>query len=329
MISLVLLSLCCLITIGVGDNNVFLLQEDFADNSYALDCGSAKLAGIAANDSKKLLIYDLKEQMLVGEKILPVPGKGVIFSRISYDVIFIVHLGYVSVLKDDELSTYFMPVDSYNKGSFVSVEDYFCFFPEYETAKAVVCMSTDGNTQFFQINSTLREFFGGTAYVNGIWAYVVGYNKTVFKLQWINSSWMYTGFKTGPFNDDMWFSYDGSRIFLSSGDTLESSSSMLLDMQPHGTFEGSEDTYNNSYVYFSQSGQPPFSVAAVRGGSLNDTVYYYNWPYLQLIGEKSVPIPSQAQSVSFSEQVHICDQTKMTYVIAEYAVGRGVAYIPN
>ena len=336
MISLVLLSLCCLITIGVGDNNVFLLQQDLAEGTYALDCASIKLAGISANNSKNLLIYDLKGQLLVSEQALPVPGKRVIFSRSLHGVIFIVHEGYVSVLKGDQLSTYFMPADTYSLGSFVSVEDCVCFFPDLVTAKAIVCMSTDGSTQFFQINSTLSDLYGGVAFMNGIWAYVVGRNGTVLKLQWINNSWMYTGFKTEPefYDGSMWFSNDGSRIFLSNGHTLESSSNIFLDLQPHGSFEDSEDSMNaSSYTYFSQSSQPPFSIAAVRGDSLNDTVYYYNWPYLQQTGAKTVPIPSQAQSISSTEQVHICDQTKMTYVIAEYTVGSkttiGVAYIPN
>ena len=53
--------------------------------------------------------------------------------------------------------------------------------------------------------------------------------------------------------DQIWFSYDGSRIFLNNGVTLYASDDDN-DMQPHGDFNTSHEQYY--YNYFSQSSIP-------------------------------------------------------------------------
>lgn len=112
------------------------------------------------------------------------------------------------------------------------------------------------------------------------------------------------------FGDHLWFSYDGSRIFLANGLTLTSSDGNF-DMTPHGDFNSSYRTYE--YSYFSQSLNSPNVIAGIRSDQ-NHTVYFYSWPYLLPIQSKPVPFPPEGE-VNGAEQVHICNQTGATYVV--------------
>ncbi len=78
----------------------------------------------------------------------------------------------------------------------------------------------------------------------------------------------------------IWYSYDGSRIFLDNGLTLTASSTPQTDMQVHGDFNSSYTKYQ--YNWFSQSGNSPYLIAGLRS-DLNDTVLYYTWPHLLLV----------------------------------------------
>lgn len=105
------------------------------------------------------------------------------------------------------------------------------------------------------------------------------------------------------YGEQLWFSYDGSRIFLDTGLTLTSSNDDS-DMQPHGDFNSSHGMYE--YLYFSQSSKSPYNIVGIRK-DLNDTIFYYSWQYLNFVNSEPIPPPPQGR-IYGAEEVHVCDR---------------------
>ena len=169
----------------------------------------------------------------------------------------------------------------------------------------------------------------GLAFVDSAkdWVYVNSQGLQKYKLskdrhclESVNSGNMNHFFTYGDYRaDQLWFPYDGSRMFLYDGMTLFASDDDN-DMKPHGDFNASYEQYY--YNYFSQSSLPPYNIAGIRT-DINNTVHYYGWPYLMPIANnsaRSIPLPSEARAVG-AKEVHICDTggTDVTYVIVEYS----------
>lgn len=124
------------------------------------------------------------------------------------------------------------------------------------------------------------------------------------------------------YGQHLWFVYDGSRIFLENGLTLTASNDEM-DMEPHGDFNASYETYH--YSYFSQSSEYPNIIAGIRS-DINSTINYYTWPYLKPIKTKSIPTPPQGK-VNGATQVHICGETYTTYAVVKYTFSDGTTKI--
>ncbi len=122
------------------------------------------------------------------------------------------------------------------------------------------------------------------------------------------------------FGNHIWYSYDGSRIFLDNGLTLTASSTPQTDMQVHGDFNSSYTKYQ--YIWFSQSGNSPYLRAGLRS-DLNDTGLYYSWPHLQPSTTKPIPLPKKATQILESEQVHACYENSL-FVFSTYEMTSGV-----
>ena len=122
------------------------------------------------------------------------------------------------------------------------------------------------------------------------------------------------------FGSHIWYSYDGSRIFLDTGMTLMASSDPTTDMHVHGDFNSSYSKYQ--YKWFSQSPDGTHLIAGLRSDT-NGTVFYYKWPLLQPGSSKPIPLPEKATTVANGEQVHACGKNSLL-VFSTYEMSGGV-----
>ena len=165
------------------------------------------------------------------------------------------------------------------------------------------------------------------------WVYVLGDGDQLEKFVG-SSTCLYLTDHTNPdlgydFGEHIWYSYDGSRIFLDNGLTLTASSDSDTDMEVHGDFNSSYAQY--SYTWFAQSGNFPYLIAGLRT-YISGTLNFYSWPYLQPNGTRPIPLPTKnAIGIYKSEQVHYClENSVLVFSVYELLNGvfeTGIAYI--
>ena len=296
------------------NDSIYILKEELS--AYSFSCPPGQLVGLSA-DRMKMLFYDLEKQKLVMSKDLPLPGQ-LIQSSMDGKLQVITHDSYVTIVENYEQKTY--PVQAINASSILIVKDLVCITPWIEDSPSFIC---------FNIKNSSDRWHGCHGYY---------YNEDIEGFVDSAKSWVYTLYlqkynlsKNGEclesvgynryrdiHGDQLWFSYDGSRIFLSNGMTLYASDDDN-DMQHHGDFNASYKEYY--YKYFSQSSIPPYNIAAIRTDH-SSTIYYYSWPYLMPIANSTayIPIPPQAREGG-AEEVYMCNVggKSVTYVLVKYA----------
>ncbi len=316
------------------NSTISIINEDLY--IYVFSCATNQLVALSANQ-KSLLFYDVEKQppssasLLPGDTLsLPMPGE---LLQVSEDghYVAVSHDSYLTVVKKVNNShvswTYLTSI--IKSSSMIIIEGLACLFATSEDwNNNIICLNMeDGNmtTCSSNIDESSWAFTNlakGWVYVGtdpqSMQKYKVSKNKQC--LEYIHgnpelgSKYDYTHY--------LWFSYDGSRIFLDNGLTLTSSDD-TSDMKPHGDFNSSYETFQ--YSYFSQSPNYPYNIAGIRS-DINHTIYQYSWPYLQPLGAESIPHPPQGE-INGAEQVHVCahGQTDSIFIIARYALtGKGV-----
>ena len=309
---------------GVGKQkmqSVYLLGHHF--EQYMFSCTTGMIAGLS-QDRKSILFYNIPKQHFVGEVKLPLPGQLLKWSS-DGDRLVIVHDSYMSVLQNGVLKTTPMPV--VQSSTLVVVNELACVIPAFDWW-VIVCM----NTTTLQIKVCPYQIYpGALAFVDDVkqWVYAVDQDlKPQFMYKFNVLDGCLNFIEINPhFGKHLWFSNNGSRIFLDNGLTLTASSNPQTDMMAHGNFNSSHGTY--SYKWFSQSEKDPYLIAGLRA-DMNDTVVYYSWPHLKPIVSKEIPILENTVQSS-SEQVHICNGGNVyvfsTYTTPDHGDETGVAYM--
>ena len=296
------------------NDSFYILKEELA--VYSFSCPpSGQLVGLSA-DRMTMLYYDLEKQQLAMSKDLPLPGQ-LIQSSMDGKLQVITHDSYVTIVDNYEQKTY--PVPAIKASSIVIVKDLVCITPSIEeNSPSFICFNLKNSSdRWHGCRGGYDEDSQGFVDSAKSWVYTLGSQK--YHLSENGECLEVVSDNTGDgFNGDrLWFSYDGSRIFLNNGMTLFASDDDN-DMQPHGDFNASYEQYY--YNYFSQSSIPPYDIAAIRT-DLNSTIHYYSWPYLMPIANStaSIPIPPQARAAA-AEEVHMCDVggKSVTYMLVKY-----------
>lgn len=293
------------------NDTIYILEEELS--TYSFSCPPGQLVGLSA-DRMTMLFYDLEKQQLVMSKDLPLPGQ-LIQSSVDGKIV-VTHDSYVTIVENYEPKTY--PVSAIKSSSIVIVKDLVCITPSIEESPSFICLNLKNSSDHWHgCGNGYDEDSQGFVDSAKSWVYTLGSQK--YNLSDNGGCLEVVSDNTDSFNSDqLWFSYDGSRIFLNNGMTLFASDDDK-DMQPHGDFNASYREYY--YNYFSQSSLPPYDIAGIRS-DLNSTIHYYSWPYLMSVADSTaaIPIPPQARA-GYAEEVHMCDASgkSVTYVLVKYA----------
>ena len=148
----------------------------------------------------------------------------------------IVHDSYMSVvhIASGEIKTTPMPV--IQSSSLVVVAELACVIPSFDQWTNIVCMSI---TTFQVKTCPYLIYAGGLAFVDTIkeWVYAVDQDLEPQSMYKFTASDGYLHYmRTNPdfgeytFGNHLWFSYNGSVIFLDNGLTLAASSNPQTDM---------------------------------------------------------------------------------------------------
>lgn len=311
-------------------NSIFLINITDV-YSYTYSCSINQLVALSA-DQKSLLFYDIEKlkSPTPTSVNLPLPGELFAISADGQRVV-VTHDSYLSVVRNHghrhDIKTY--PISVVQASSVMIIEELVCLVPAFDQWVYIQCLNMDNGATCTCNNDV---YAGGLGFADTAknWVYVIDQELSPQSMHKYNlSSGQSTGAKTrcleylhdnpdfGTYNygQHLWFSYDGSRIFLENGLTL-SASDDNLDMKPHGDFNSSYETYQ--YSYFSQSTKNPNIIAGIRSDA-NNTVYYYTWPYLSLITSKTTVIPAPPHAkANGAQEVHICDDLETTYAVVKY-----------
>ena len=300
------------------NDTVYWIEEEIS--AYSFTCSPApQLVGLSANN-KSVLFYNIEKGQLTMSKDLPLPGQ-LIQSSDDGSLHAITHDSYVTIVKGEKLKTY--PVSAIKSSSIVIVKDLVCITPTTSSIDDITFMCLNARKVFDKWHACRSSTFNDNsnpAYLNAAkgWVFLSG-QMNAYNLSNADDCLESMGNYDNEYGqgDPLWFSYDGSRIFLANGQSLTADESP----QPHGDFNASYQLYD--YNYFSQSSIQPYNIAGIRS-DVNDTVYLYSWPYLMPIPglAKSVPVTSQGM-VGGAEEVHVCDDTttgrNTTYVVVKYS----------
>ena len=302
-------------------SKIFMIDDELY--AYVFSCASNQLIALSA-DQKSLLFYDISKQSPPRFSVtLPLPGE---LLQVSADGkhIAITHDSYLSVIHRDGTYLVTRPVPVVEASSIVIIEEFVCLVPSFDQWTQITCLNMDSGSV-----CTCKEqvYAGGLAFTNAAqnWVYLVDQGLDPQSMHKFNVSGKprclnyihdNSDFGTYYYGEHLWYSFDGSRIFLESGLTLTSSDD-LSDMKPHGDFNSSYETYQ--YSYFSQSSTLPNNVVGIRSDT-NHIITFYNWPYLNPIDSEPIFVPPRGR-VSGAEQVHVCDQTTptKTHAIVKFA----------
>ena len=303
--------------------SIFIIEEELSN--YSFSCPPGQLVGLSA-DRMTLLFYDVEKQQLVMSKDLPLQGQ-LIQSSVDGKLHVITHDAYVTIVENYELKTYSVP--AIKASSIVIVNELVCITPTIESSSALfMCFNLrNGSDRWHNCGDDIHINSGDPAFVDTVkpWVYILGpyLSNQRYTLSVNHECLDRAVSNSNPLDPDsgsgqIWFSYDGSRIFLNNGMTLFASNDDN-DMKLHGDFNASHKQYH--YNYFSQSSIPPYNVAGIRT-DINTTIHYYGWPYLMPVADsaKSIPIPPQARAGA-AEEVHMCDTDgiSVTYALVKYS----------
>ena len=346
----VVVSLCVVLSMPTGralhamqkpqGGSIFLINITDV-HSYTYSCSINQLVALSA-DRRSLLFYDIKKPESPDPPTptsvkLPLPGELFTLSANGKQVV-VSHDSYVSVILNHNhthsIKTY--PTLVIEASSVMIIEELACLIPASGQWTNIQCLNMDSGATCTCDN---QEYAGSLGFADTVkkWVYVIEAVDPQ-SLQKYNVSRQSTA-KTRcleylsdksdvdtryDYGQHLWFSYDGTRIFLENGLTL-SASDDNLDMRPHGDFNSSFATYQ--YSYFSQSFKDPYVIAAIRSDA-NSTIHYYTWPYLTPMSSKTTLIPAPPQSkVNGAQEVHICDDLDTTYAVVKYTFSDGTTKI--
>ena len=304
-------------------DQILMINDEL--QSYVFNCASGQLVALSADKKSIFFFYDIIDNQVSSPDSVPLPLPGLMF-KVSEDGkhVAVAHDSYLSIIKKTisghSVTTH--PNNIAEPFSMVIVNNLVCIITQWQ------CFNMESNKTCSPKNafSADGDGYASTNIVKD-WVYMPNLGISPQSLYKFNVSSKThcleyvqdTGFYDYDYGRYLWFSYDGSRIFLDSGLTLASSDDDS-DMKPHGDFNSSYDTY--TYSYFSQSSKPPYLIAGIRT-DLNDTVFYYDWPYLNPVKSEKIPVPPEGQ-MNGAEEIHNCDDTSMTYLIVKYWVSGSI-----
>ena len=289
----------------------FMINEQL--HSYAFSCASGKLVALSA-DKKSVLIYNVEKQLPSPVSIsLPLPGHLV---QISADgkLVAVAHDSYITIVHKSFVGEHYITkthhIAIFEASSIVILEGLVCVVSSTDLHYVnLLCLSIYSG-KFRICDAEIDN--GSLAFVNIVkkWVYAVKTDHYQF-----NVSGKCLNENKNTYNEinaqRLWFSYNGSRLFLDNGLTLH-----YYDLEAQGYFNSSYDP-NHKYSYFSQSLKYPYVIAGIRS-DLNATVFYYSWPDLKPIKSEPIPVPPQGE-INGAEEVHICDRINTTYAIVRYS----------
>ena len=299
---------------ALQDKKILMINEQL--QSYAFSCASGQLVGISS-DQNSTLFYDVANQVSTPIAVtLPLRDGKIL--KVSPDgrAVAVANLSHIAIIKKTSSGGHNVTTHhTYLRGiySLVIIKELACTIPWS------VCFNIENNKlcgprQILNIGYGFANVAKGSVYALGI--IEPSLNKLNISeetqcLEYVSDA----GVTPYDYGQNLWFSYDGSRIFLDGGLTLTSSSDDS-DMEPHGDFNSSYNTYR--YSYFSQTSKFPYYIAGIRT-DVKERVFYYDWPYLNPIRSETIPVPPQGQIIS-AEEVHICDEIGTTFVIVKYSL---------
>ena len=307
------------------NESIYVLKEELS--TYSFRCPPGQLVGLSA-DRMTLLFYDIEKQQLIMSKDLPLRGQ-LIQSSVDGKLHVVTHDAYVTIVENYEQKTYSVP--AIKASSIVIVNELVCITPSIDSSSVppFMCFNLKNSSDRWHNCGYNSYEDNGQAFVDTekSWVYILGGSNVKQKfclsvsrecLEAVKSSNNPVDSYSDYDASQLWFSYDGSRIFLNNGMTLYASNDDN-DMNPHGDFNASYEQYY--YNYFSQSSIPPYNIAGIRT-DINTTIHYYGWPYLMPVVDsaKSIPIPPQARAGA-AEKVHMCDTdgVSVTYAVVKYS----------
>ena len=323
-----------------GTNGIFLINITDV-YSYTYSCSIDQLVALSA-DQKSLLFYDIEKPELPTPTSVNLPLPGELFAlSVDGKRVVVTHDSYVSVVLNHghmhSIKTY--PISVVQASSVMIIEELVCLVPAFDQWMYIQCLNMD-NGATCTCNNDI--YAGGLGFVDTTknWVYVIdqGLDPQSMHKYNVSSARQSTGAKTRcleylhdnpdfgtyDYGQRLWFSYDGSQIFLENGLTLTASNDNL-DMKPGGNFNSSYETYQ--YSYFSQSYKNPNVIAGIRSDA-NNTIYYYTWPYLSPITSKTTVIPAPPHGkANGAQEVHICDDLDITYAVVKYTFSDGTTKI--
>ena len=311
-------------------DKVFLLGHQF--DQYDFSCRN-KLFAALSEDKLSVLFYDVLNQSLVKEEKLNLQGQLLKWS-LEQDVLVIAHDSYVTVLhiSTGQMKTISTPVVF--TASLVVVDGLACLFPTYGQWTNVVCV----NTATLEVKTCAYSIYEGNVAATSVnnWVYSVDEDlspQSMYRFIVANGCLNYTrqnpNFGQYSYGQHIWYSYDGSRIFLDNGLTLTASADPQTDMTPHGDFDSSYGEYN--YNWFAQSIDSPYTIAGLRSDQ-NVTLNLYSWPYLTANGTRAIPLPKNATGIYENEQVQYCLDSILvftTYSMPGGVLETGIAYVSD
>ena len=323
---------------GSSSLSIFLINITDV-HSYTYSCSINQLVALSA-DRKSLLFYDIEkpESPPTPTSVkLPLPGGLFTLSADGKQVV-VTHDSYISVILNHNhthsIKTYAISV--VQASSVMIIEEFACLIPAFDQWTNIQCVNMDGGATCACDN---QVYAGGLGFADTAknWVYVIdqeldpqSMHKYKVSRHSTTKTWCLEylhdnpDFGTYNYGRHLWFSYDGTRIFLENGLTLGASDDNS-DMKPRGDFNSSYETYQ--YSYFSQSIKNPYVIAAIRSDT-NNTIYYYTWPYLTPISSKTTVIPTPPQGkVNGAQEVHICDNLDTTYAVVKYTFSDGTTKI--
>lgn len=314
--------------------SIYLIEEELSTYSFScLNWPTGQLVALSA-DRKSLLFYDIERQQLRMTKHLPMPGQ-LIQSSKDGSLHVVTHNSYVTLAQagNSELKVY--PTSTTRASSVVIMEGLVCITPGMGRSATFLCLNIRNESNKWRKCDGYKYGLRGFADTAKGWVYTLcpGSDMNKFKptsdqdcLESVqsHSNHLHSQVSDNDYGDhQIWFSYDGSRMFLNTGRALAASDDPDKDMKTIGYFNASNSLYY--YNYISERSFPPYDIAGIRT-DVGNTIYYYNGGSLMPVPDsgKPLPIPPQATSVH-AEEVHICDITfvNVTYIVAKYGFPDG------
>lgn len=327
VVLLALLPLSCAQPYGV-----MVLGEYYKE--YTFTCNSGLFIGLTANKTRMDAFSPTEGIPLVRQK-LPYPGEIVgISPDENFGAIVVVHNSYITRLAGYPLRTWPVPVEQAT--SLVLLGKSACLVGNSAPSVTMNITCVDLLTGSYKVcaASVTGPVWAGTN-VPKNWVYRIDSASDVMSkyglvngcLEFIRSRDLSSYGLHGKVRK-MWFSFDGSRIFLENGLTLDATDEPPTDMQSHGYINSQEQ---NWYNWFYEPHENARHIAGLRKDKPG-SVFYFSWPSLQQVNQSTIPVMKNGELLD-SQQVYYCDgYSGQTLVAAQYQVPHsgketGVAYI--